>query len=71
MTPYELRFQIFCQAQAHVLEEYHNKVERQKHHNEWSVHPVPFPSYEEIEVLAKKIHAFVDPKEALRQQKVI
>ena len=67
MTPYELRFQIFCQAQAHVLEEYHSKLERHKDTDP----QVPFPSYEEIESLAKKIHAFVDPKEALRQQKVI
>lgn len=60
MTPYELRFQIFCQAQAHLLEEYRNKVERQKHQNERSVHPVPFPSYEEIEALARKIKNFVN-----------
>ena len=67
MTPYELRFQIFCQAQAHVLEEYHSKLERHKGTDP----PVLFPSYGEIESLAKKIHAFVDPREALRQQKVV
>ena len=55
MTPYELRFQIFCQAQAHVLEEYHNKMERHKDTDP----PVPFPSYEEIEALAHKIKNFV------------
>jgi len=56
MTPFELRFQIFCQAQAHVLEEYHSKVERHKGTDP----PVPFPSYEEIETLARKIRTFVE-----------
>jgi hypothetical protein len=55
MTPYELRFQIFCQAQAHVLEEYHSKLEGQKDTDP----QVPFPSYEEIETLARKIKNFV------------
>lgn len=55
MTPYELRFQIFQQAQAHVLEEYHSKLERQKDTDPL----VPFPSYEEIEDLARKIKNFV------------
>jgi hypothetical protein len=52
MTPYELRFQIFCQAQSHLLEEYHNKVENDLF--------VSFPSYEEIETLARKIRTFVE-----------
>lgn len=56
MTPYELRFQIFCQAQAHVLEEYHSKVERHRDTDP----PVSFPSYEEIETLARKIRTFVE-----------
>ncbi len=51
MTPYELRFQIFQQAQAHVLEEYHHRKEMDA--------SAPFPSYEEIEALAKKINTFV------------
>lgn len=55
MTPYELRFQIFQQAQAHLSEEYHSKLERHKDTDP----PVPFPSYEEIESLARKIKNFV------------
>lgn len=55
MTPYELRFQIFQQAQAHLFEEYHSKLERHKDTDP----PVPFPSYEEIESLARKIKNFV------------
>lgn len=55
MTPYELRFQIFQQAQIHLFEEYRSKLERYKHTDL----PVPFPSYEEIESLARKIKNFV------------
>ena len=47
MTPYELRFQIFQQAQAHLIEEYHSDDN------------IEFPSYEDIEALAKKINNFV------------
>lgn len=55
MTPYELRFKIFCQAQDYVLAEYYSKLENQK-----DINPLaPFPSYEEIEILARKIKNFV------------
>lgn len=48
MTPYELRFNIFCKAQEHLLEHYHSSEGSRD-----------YPSYEEIEELAKKINSFV------------
>lgn len=51
MTPYELRFCIFQHAQAHLLEEYHNKID--------TSNPVQFPNYEQISILAEKINNFV------------
>jgi len=65
MTPYELRFQIFQQANGLAQDEYHANfalVEQwNKEHSVKMDYP-QFPSYTDIESLADKINAFVSSK---------
>ena len=65
MTPYELRFEIFKQANGLAQDEYHASFALA---NEWNEnnsvkmdYPT-FPSYDEIEELATKINDFVSSK---------
>lgn len=51
MTPYELRFQIFQQAQAIVLEKYH--CEKENNPN------VEFPQFSDFERYARNINIFI------------
>ncbi len=57
MTPYELRFQIFEEARLIATEDFANKREAAGD----GVY-VPFPTVEEIQVLANKIKNFVEEK---------
>jgi hypothetical protein len=63
MTPYELRFKIFKQAQNLADSEYHTRwthIDRQHEHDPSYLEDYPkYPSYEYIEKLAEKINAFV------------
>ncbi|NDB57030.1 hypothetical protein EB001_01040 [bacterium] len=62
MTPYELRFEIFKQANGLAQDKYHAAfaiVEQWNEHNSVKTDYPDFPSYEEIEALADKINAFV------------
>ena len=65
MTPYELRFEIFKQANGLAQDEYHAAFETAEEWNKsYSVkmdYP-EFPSYEKIEKLADKINNFVSSK---------
>ena len=65
MTPYELRFEIFKQAQVYANDEYIAQYNIVDNHNQntgskWD-YP-SFPSYEKIEALAEKINNFVSSK---------
>lgn len=65
MTPYELRFEIFKQAQVYANDEYIAQYNIVDNHNQntgskWD-YP-SFPSYEKIEELANKINDFVSSK---------
>jgi hypothetical protein len=66
MTPYELRFEIFKQAQALSDNQYHTKLEcilREKENNpNLEINYPEYPSYEYIEQLAEKINEFVSKK---------
>ena len=66
MTPYELRFEIFKQAQTLADQEFHTSfatVDRLKDLNPNDTTQYPqYPSYEHIEKLAEKINAFVSSK---------
>ena len=57
MTPYELRFQIFQEARLIATEDFANKREYSKEGTY-----VPFPTVEQIEVLADQIKDFVEKK---------
>jgi len=64
MTPYELRFEIFKQAQSLADQEFHTtwqSVDRKKE-TDPSVEYPSYPSYENIEKLAEKINTFVSCK---------
>lgn len=66
MTPYELRFEIFKQAQILTEQEYHTKLEcitREKENNpNLKIDYPEYPKYELIEQLAEKINDFVSKK---------
>jgi hypothetical protein len=67
MTPYELRFKIFEQAQALAESEYQAEYSivslwNENPHNTVKMAYPEFPSYEKIEVLANKINTFVSSK---------
>ena len=65
MTPYELRFEIFKQANGLAQDEYHAKfavVEQWNNENSVKMDYPEFPSYDEIEKLADKINSFVSSK---------
>jgi len=66
MTPYELRFEIFRQAQTLADQEFHTSfatVDRLKDLNPDDTTEYPqYPSYENIEKLAEKINSFVSCK---------
>jgi hypothetical protein len=64
MTPYELRFEIFKQAQGLADQEFHTvwqSVDRKKE-TDLSIEYPSYPSYEKIEELAGKIYTFVSSK---------
>jgi hypothetical protein len=64
MTPYELRFEIFKQANGFAQDKYHAAFTAVE---QWNGNPKnsvmmdypDFPSYDQIEALADKINAFV------------
>lgn len=65
MTPFELRFEIFKQAESWAQSQYIADFERVQRHNEinedkWD-YPI-FPSYEKIEEFANKINVFISSK---------
>lgn len=65
MTPYELRFEIFKQAQALADQEFHvtwQSVDRKNEMYKDSIEYPAYPSYEQIEALADKINDFVSSK---------
>ena len=65
MTPYELRFEIFKQAQALADQEFHvtwQSVDRKNEMYKDSIEYPIYPSYEQIEKLADKINEFVSSK---------
>jgi len=57
MTPYELRFQIFQEARLIATDDFCNKKETAGEHR-----CTPFPTVEEIQVLAEQIKNFVEEK---------
>lgn len=62
MTPYELRFQIFQQANALAQDEYHAKfavAEQWNKENSNKIDYPEFPSYAKIQELADQINLFV------------
>ena len=64
MTPYELRFEIFKQAQNLADQEFHvtwQSTDRKREKDDSIEYPT-YPSYEQIEKLAEKINAFVSSK---------
>ena len=65
MTPYELRFEIFKQANGLAQDEYHAAFTVAEQWNQLNSvkmdYPV-YPSYEQIESLADKINEFVSNK---------
>jgi hypothetical protein len=65
MTPYELRFNIFqeaeCLADRQYQSEYAAVTMWNENNSEKKEYP-EFPSYEEIEALADKINDFVSSK---------
>jgi hypothetical protein len=70
MTPYELRFEIFKQAQSLADQEFHTEWQSADRENQllkgsadpWTLTYPVYPSYEQIEKLAEKINAFVSSK---------
>ena len=65
MTPYELRFGIFKQANGLAQDEYHaafTVAEQWNQLNSVKMDYPDFPSYEQIESLADKINEFVSNK---------
>ena len=65
MTPYELRFEIFKQANCLAQDEYHaafTVAEQWNQLNSVKMDYPDFPSYEKIEELADKINEFVSNK---------
>ena len=65
MTPYELRFEIFKQANNLAQDKYHAEfsvAEQWNEHHSIKMDYPDFPSYEQIEALADKINAFVSSK---------
>ena len=65
MTPYELRFEIFKQANGLAQDEYHAAfatAEEWNKSNSIKMDYPEFPSYEKIEKLANKINDFVSSK---------
>jgi hypothetical protein len=64
MTPYELRFEIFKQANNLVQDKYHAAFARAEmlSKNDPNVEFPDFPTYEKIEALAEKINTFVSSK---------
>jgi len=62
MTPYELRFEIFKQANGLAQDEYHASfaiADEWNKNNSVKMDYPTFPSYEQIEKLADKINSFV------------
>jgi len=65
MTPYELRFEIFKQAQNLADQEFHvtwQQIDRKNEMYKDSIEYPTYPSYEQIEKLAEKINFFVSSK---------
>ena len=65
MTPYELRFEIFKQAQTLADQEFHTawqSVDRKNEMDETSLKYPTYPTYDDIEKLAEKINSFVSSK---------
>ena len=65
MTPYELRFEIFKQAQSLADQEFHaafTVADQWNQINSVKMDYPEFPSYEYIESLADKINNFVSSK---------
>ena len=65
MTPYELRFEIFKQANGLAQDEYHAAfavADQWNQINSVKMDYPDFPSYEQIESLADKINEFVSNK---------
>ena len=65
MTPYELRFEIFKQANGLAQDEYHASfaiTDEWNKNNSIKMDYPDFPSYEQIEALADKINTFVSSK---------
>ena len=65
MTPYELRFEIFKQANGLAQDEYHaafTVAEQWNQLNSVKMDYPEFPTYEKIEELADKINEFVSNK---------
>jgi len=67
MTPYELRFEIFKQANGLAQDQYHAEFALAEMWNKDRSKTVKidfpdFPSYEYIEALADKINSFVSSK---------
>ena len=65
MTPYELRFEIFKQAQSLADQEFHaafTVADQWNQINSVKMDYPDFPSYEQIEALADKINYFVSYK---------
>lgn len=69
MTPYELRFEIFKQAQNLADSEYHTQwahIDRQNERDPNYPEDYPkYPSYEYIEKLAEKINVFVSSNKSV------
>ena len=65
MTPYELRFEIFKQANGLAQDEYHaafTVADQWNQLNSVKLDYPDFPSYEQIEKLAERINSFVSSK---------
>lgn len=67
MTPYELRFEIFRQAECLVETQFSSEMEIAQRWNDNPDNTIKmdypkFPSFEEIEKLANKINEFVSSK---------
>jgi hypothetical protein len=65
MTPYELRFEIFKQANSLAQDEYHANfalADEWNKNNSVKMDYPTFPTYDEVEDLAFKINEFVSSK---------
>jgi hypothetical protein len=64
MTPYELRFEIFKQANGLAQDKYHSSFAcaEMLSKDDPNVKFPDFPTYEQIEKLANKINTFVSSK---------